>query len=235
MDIVGAVQGEIDQECRNELGDDGGVGHAFHAHAHTHNEGQVQHDVDHRTDDEEVQGPAAVAYRPQDARAHIIEHQAGNAAKIDPQIDLGLHEHILGRFHQLQHGGGQQNAHRRAHQSDDQGQGDGGVDCFVDALGILCAKPLGDDDAGAHRNAREKAHQHIDDGGGGAHRSQCLFADIVAHHDGVHRVVKLLEQIADHQRQSKGDQVLPDLALGHVAGLFARCCHFCFASLSLVN
>ena len=42
------------------------------AHAHADNEHQVQHNVDHRADDQEVQRPTAVAHRTQDARTHVI-------------------------------------------------------------------------------------------------------------------------------------------------------------------
>ena len=99
------------------------------------------------------------------------------------------------------------------------------MDRLVDALIVLGAEALGDDDTCSHGKTHKKAHQHIDDGGGGAHRRQSLGAHIAAHHDAVHRVVKLLEQIAQHQRQGEGHQMLPDGALGHIAGSFAGCGH----------
>ena len=191
---------------------------------HQH-EDQVQHDVDTGAEHQEVQGTAAVANGTEDTGAHIVQHQTGNTAEVDLQIGLGLHKHILRSFHQGQHDGGQENAHHRADEADDQGKRNGGVHRLVDAFGVFGAKALGDDHTGTHRHTGEEAHQHIDDGGSGTHRRQRLFADELAHHDGVHGIIKLLEQIADHQRQGKSQQMLPDDTLGHVTGLFTRRCH----------
>ena len=51
--------------------------------------------------------------------------------------------------------------------------------------------------------------------GDNTHRRQGVGADVVAHHDRIHRVVKLLEQVAQQQRQREQQQLLPDDALGH--------------------
>lgn len=85
----------------------------------------------------------------------------------------------------------------------------------VDALLVLGAKKLRDDNARPGAKAGEQPDHQVDDGGAGAHRRQGVGADVVAHHDRIHRVVKLLEQVAQQQRQREQQQLLPDDALGH--------------------
>jgi len=55
--------------------------------------------------------------------------------------------------------------------------------------------------------------------GGGAHGRQGFCAHKISDHQAVHRIVKLLEQVADEKRNGKGEQQLPGGAGGHVHAL----------------
>ncbi len=77
---------------------------------------------------------------------------------------------------------------------------------------------LSDDHAGADGYSVEKQHQGIDDNRGGAYGCQGLFAYKVAYHQHIHGVVKLLEQVAQKKRESKGQQQPGDGPGGHVHG-----------------
>ena len=61
-------------------------------------------------------------------------------------------------------------------------------------------------------------NQHIDDAGGGADGGQGFAADKVANHKTVHRIVELLKQVAEEQRDRKHDQMPDDGAGRHVHG-----------------
>ena len=99
------------------------------------------------------------------------------------------------------------------------------MDGQPEILVVPGAEILGDDHAGAGGETHEKAHQGVDGGTGGAHGGQRLLADEVAHHDGVHGVVELLEQVADEQGDGKGHQLFPDHTLRHNGRGFAFECH----------
>ena len=49
-----------------------------------------------------------------------------------------------------------------------------------------------------------------------AHGGQRRLAHIVAHHDAVHRVVQLLEELPGHDGQGKEEQLPPGRAGGHI-------------------
>lgn len=51
-----------------------------------HNKEQVQEDIQEAGENQEVQGPFRIAHGPEDATAHIIEEQTGDAGKIDTEI-----------------------------------------------------------------------------------------------------------------------------------------------------
>lgn len=70
--------------------------------------------------------------------------------------------------------------------------------------------------AGAGGQAHEKADQHIDNGAHVAYGRVGVVGGVVAHHPGVNGIVKLLEDIAQQQRKSEGNNMEGDIALGHI-------------------
>ena len=89
-----------------------------------------------------------------------------------------------------------------------EGQRHGGLDRRVKLIFLLRAEPLPDHNAGTHGETVEEKHQHIDDHGGGAYRRQCLRTDKIAHHNGVHRVVHHLEDVAEQEWKRKQQKLL---------------------------
>ena len=86
---------------------------------------------------------------------------------------------------------------------------------------ILCAKHfvgdepfavlLGDDHSGAGGDAHKEAQNQVDHRGrGAAHGAQGVHAHEVAHHQGIHGVVHLLEEGAQGHRQEEKQELLPD-------------------------
>ena len=75
---------------------------------------------------------------------------------------------------------------------------------------------LGRKNAGPGRNAHEQNQQQIQNRPGRSHGGQRRIADVLAYDDGVHRIVKLLSQIADQQRNRKTNQAVHGTAYGHV-------------------
>ena len=69
---------------------------------------------------------------------------------------------------------------------------------------------------GAGGKAGKEKDNHAHDDRGRPDRRQSLFADKVAHDDGVDHVVQQLEDIAQHQRERKEDQLPQNGPLGHV-------------------
>ena len=73
-----------------------------------------------------------------------------------------------------------------------------------------------DDNTGADRNTAKKHNQCIDDVGRGTDRRQSFFSDKVADYQTVYRVVKILENITEKERDRKGDQQLCNVSFGHI-------------------
>lgn len=64
---------------------------------------QVQEDVQDAGEDQEVQRPFRISYRPEDAAAHVVEEQTGDAGKINTEIQSRLVEHIGRGLHEAEH------------------------------------------------------------------------------------------------------------------------------------
>ena len=183
-------------------------------------EQQIQHDVHDRREDQKVQRAARIAHRAQDARADVIEHQPRHACKIDAQVFGGLADHVGGRIHHLQHQRGGKQPQRRADNGGQQRQQQRGMHGVVHAAGIPGAKGLGDDYARAHGQPRKEADQRVDDIARGTDGGQRLLAHKLADHHAVHRVVQLLENLADQHGNGEADQMAGDGALRHIDALF---------------
>ncbi len=150
------------QRGGHRLGDDGGVGHALHAHAEFQHEQQIQHRVHHGGHQQEVEGAAGIAHGAEDAGAHVVEQQSHDAGEVDGQIGRLVRSHLRGGLHQAEHqrrhgdaGGGEHHAHQQRQQH-------GGVDRLVDLFLPAGAVILADDHAGTAGQSQEKADERVD-------------------------------------------------------------------------
>ena len=82
----------------------------------------------------------------------------------------------------------------------------------VHSLGVMRAPALGNDNARAAAQADKQPHQQIDKGARGPHRRQRVCAHKVADDQRIRRVVQLLEQRAEPDRQKEEQQLLGDAA-----------------------
>ena len=123
--------------------------------------------------------------------------------------------HVLRGIHQPQQGGRKDQAEHREKQSHGHGHGHGGMHRAAYVVFIPGAEILGDNHRGARGQAHKEAHDQVNQiARSAAHCGQRLFAHIIAHHDGVHRVIELLEKGAQQNRKEKQQQLLPNHALG---------------------
>ena len=157
----------------------------------------------------------------QDARADVVQQHPGDAPEIDPQIFRRRAHHVIRGIHQPQHQRRHRDADPRQDDAHDQRQYDRGLDRAAQPLAVLGAVVLADHDAGAAGEPGEHADERVDDRPRAADGGERLLADEVADDDRVDRVVELLEDVADHQRQRKGDKKPRDAPHGHVGIFFS--------------
>ena len=82
---------------------------------------------------------------------------------------------------------------------------------------VFRAEAVGDDHRCAGGQAGEQAHHELnDDRGGAAHGGQGVGAHELAHDDGVHGVIKLLEEGAGGDGEEEAQKLFPDDPLGQV-------------------
>ena len=86
----------------------------------------------------------------------------------------------------------------------------------MEHIPVLRPVILGDHHACAAGKAHEYSDQSVNDRPCAAYGGKGLLAHIVAHNDGVYRIVKLLKDIPDQQRKRKIDQQPGDITLGHI-------------------
>ena len=186
---------------------------------------QIQHNVAQGCGHEEVEGPPKVADGPQHAGTHVVDDVGHHTQEIDPQIEDGPGQGLLGGAHGPQGPGGEDKARHHKKCADEDAQQHGGVDALVHLVPAAGAEVLGDGHHRSGRQAGEDAHRQVDDDGGGAHGGQGHLAHEPAHHQGVHRIVELLEKGAEPQGEEKGEELFPDHALGDITGGLAQQSH----------
>ena len=185
-------QAEDDQPCGHILGDGGGQGDPRYIHIQQNDRNQVQNDVDHARDDQEIQGALGVPLGPQDGGPEVICHGGRHSQKIDPQIDGRLVDHISGRRHPHQKLPGGKEAEHRQDRAADQGHQNGGVDRAAHHVVPLPSQIPGHHHIGAHGEPHKQGHQQVDQGGGGAHRRQGFLPGKPPHHNDISSVKQQL-------------------------------------------
>ena len=182
-------QHEQGQKRAEKLGNDGGIGHAFYAHAQHHHKDQIQRGIDNGGENQKVQRAAGIAHGPKNAGTHIVKQQSQQTGKINGQIGMRLREDVLRGGLEPQQRVRPQNAQGGKGHGQNKGDADGGMHGFVQSFVIAAAVALGNDHAGAGGKAGGEAHQHVDDAGCGAYGGQRLLTYKLPHHNGIHRVV----------------------------------------------
>ena len=103
-------------------------------------EGDVQHHVQHRAEDQILEGVLPVAHRLHHAAETVVEHQSQASGKKGADIGGGELHHILGSAHGLQHPGGEEHAEDRHEDPRRQAEGHVGVDGLFQAVIVLGAE-----------------------------------------------------------------------------------------------
>ena len=156
-------------------------------------------------------------------RSHIVHDHCNGTQKIGAEVGDRVADNILRRAHPVQDLRGQNHAHNRQHRPGGQAQRHRGVDGFFQALPVLCAKVAGNQHTGTQRYAVHKAGQEENQAAGRTNCRQRLAAQKVAHNQRVCRVVQLLEQIADKNRDRKQQHAARYTAFGQRIALVLLC------------
>ena len=177
------------QHSGHRLRDDGGVGHALHAHAEFQHEQQIQRRIHPGGHQQKIEGPPRVAHRPQNTGAHVVQQKPHDPGEVDGQINRLIRRHLRRRFHQLQHQRRHGDTHAGEYHTHDNGEQHGGVDGLVYLLRPVSAVVLADDHTGTAGHPQKKANKRVDDRRHRSHGGERFIADEVAYHPGVHHVV----------------------------------------------
>ena len=199
------------QQGGHSLGQDGGHRYARHLPGEGDDEQHVQRDVETAANEQAQEGEPGVADGAKDPGAHVEQQQEQRPHKEDALVQQRLVEGVRRGLQKGQQLGGEQ-AYQRSHAQTQQD-----AQPIADAHGrghplvLLSPVELGDD----HRRAAGQGHEEADDqvdqyGGAAAHGGQGLCAHEFAHHEGVHRVIELLEQRSRGDGQEEAHQLFDD-------------------------
>ena len=204
------------EHAGDELGEDRRPGRARAAHVEIEDEDEVQHDVQRRGEDQEVERAPAVAQRAHDGGGKIIEDRRRDARQDHDEVGIGVLEDVCRRLHPDEDVARQEHRHDR--DDDRHGQRDPGTVGHVAAQVVLVlrAEALRHGDGKPRARARAEANDQELQGADGAHRRKGVHAQVLADDDGVHHAVHLLEQVAEDERQRKGQDVPDRPPVAHI-------------------
>ena len=214
--FFGSQQLTETKQRADTLGDGGGQCRCSNPQMEYRHKQQIQYHIHQCGEYQIIQRMAAVAYGVENPHENVEHHGKHGAAEIEAEIEDGQGEYVRRCVHPAQDGGREGNAEDRQKSACHQPQRHIGVDGGGHLPVLLCAEIPGDDDAGAHGQALEKADQHVDQISRGAHRSQSGIAHKFTNHPGIEGIVKLLEHIAQQDRQGEHQNFLPDNAFGQI-------------------
>ena len=190
----------------------------------------VQNHIDEGRNGQENQRHHRVSHGPEKEGKEVIQKDKQNSHK---------HRcHILpGHVHQFRRG--LQQLQNRLHprvenqvqpNRDRQNKPEGQPDIPFQLFFVSGAVIRGEECAAAHAKTDDDGGQKHHQGIGRPHRRQGIGADAFAHHQGVHQIVDLLQQVSCDHRQRKPKQLLKNRPLGQIL-FFQRDTSGCFLSM----
>ena len=136
-----------------------------------------------------------------------------------------LGKYILRGAHHIQKRRNDGRAQHRKRHAQNQREGYRRVHRLAKRRVIMRAVALRDHNRAAGGQTHCKAHQRVDDRPRAANRSQRRLANELSYNNGIHRVVQLLKDHANHHRNCKLNQMPPDRPFGHISGAASAQAH----------
>ena len=211
LNLTGALWCTPDTDCAAQR-----TAYLRHTHAQHRHKGNIQHNIGQAGDQQQQQGGPAVPQPAQNTGVHVIAKVTQGAQRRDPQVEHRIIKGICRDLHQPQQrraykhcqyrdrdGAQIQKPYRRAHQ-------------HAQPIRIAAAHFLRNKDGRPVADAQKHAQQNFHWLCGGAHRRQRGGITEIAHHKGIHRAVKLLQDIAHTDRQGKQCRRFDDGAADHI-------------------
>ena len=220
-----------------QLCDDGGNSGTENAHVEDADVQKVHADIQEAGNNQEIQRCSGVSECTEHGRRVVIYTNKRNAKTADTHIERSSGKDICRCFHEFQDGRRSdkcQNAHdKRCTEHKIGGVCDG-------AFYLICisgAKVLGGNDARTGTDTVADGKEQKGNRAGRAYGSECRRTDEFSDDDGIGKVVRLLEQIADQHRDGKQDEQAGRIAGCHVKGfivfhLSSKDCGGCFVRSS---
>ena len=191
------------QHRADELGSYGCNRRPGNAHAQNHHAQQIHENIHNTGNGKEDQGPPGVSHGPQNAGAHIVHHGGQRSGKVQPDVGLGIGKAGVRGAHDDQKPGRGEHAEGSDDETQNQRQRHAGVQGILSSPVVAGPVELGQQHRCAGAETDEEAVQQIHQRGGGAHGGKGLGTHEPAHNDGIHGIVKLLEEGSQQNREEK--------------------------------
>lgn len=179
--LLRAGQTPETQEGAHHLAEDGGQRSACHAQIYYRHEYKVEYHVHQRGDDEVFHWAAAVAHRLQNTCAHVVQHHRQRTEEVNPEIQDGVGQHLLGGSHQAQNLGSKYHARNGEHRTRGDAQRHRGVDGTTEVFVVFGAEKARHQHAGTQRDAVDESHHQHNEVARRADRRQCVRTQEVAY------------------------------------------------------
>ena len=201
-------------QAADALAQEGGPGHAVHAHAPRGHKEDIHPNVAQGGNHQEQEGRAGISHGGEDARGNIVEEQEQQAAGINVEIGFRVGHELGGRVD----GGEQRRRECKAQRHQDQAQhaagNKGGVHRRAQVAIFLGAEQQGQHHVAPYVAPKGKGQINQRNLISVAHGGQGCVPQELARHKAVRQVVQLLEYNTPQQRQRKAYQNLTWLPHG---------------------
>ena len=205
---------QADAHAGHILGKDSRPGGTLHAPVKHKDTDQIQDHIQDGRHGQKRQRHHGIADGPQKVCEIVIQKGGRNAQKDDEQVVLHQRAKLCGHPQHPQNAVQTQIDQQVEHQGDARNKQEGLEHALPHLLGLAAAVLHGHSRAAAHAQAQQDRGEEGHQGVGGPHRRQRIRAEEAAHHPSVGNVVHLLQQVAEHQRQGKQQDILCNGSLG---------------------
>ena len=202
-------------------------GGAYNAKAQSADKDQVQRCVQNGRYHQKAQRRSGIAHTFEPRRQRIVKAGERCPQKGNAQIDGRDRKNLPRNRTGLKNRRGQQYPQQCHHCACRRAGKHGGGQFPAQAFAVLCAKELAHQHPGPQADTGNSQNNQVHHRARNALGRQGILADETPRNDGIHRVIRQLEPVAQHQRHGIAQQVPRRAAFGHIL----HGAHFCCAGL----
>lgn len=221
LDSVGGIsQNAPDEVGGKDVGKFCRQGDTGDIHFKDENEEEIEQDIEDPGKEHVDHGTLGITDGAENGTAEVVKNNKGHTGAVDPHVEGGFVDDVVGGIHQTEHGFGNKNPDNCHGNSPVDGDGGGGVDVAGDLSAVFCAGVAGNENVDTGTESEEDVEDKDGQTVGGTDGGEGFAGGELSDNDQISGMKEQLEKIGHHQGNSKKHDLAEKRTVTHIYLVF---------------